>query len=55
MYIVSIITMYDCYDHHETMLIPKVIGKFKNGFKRVFKYLKTLPLGHRFRGDVGTK
>jgi hypothetical protein len=51
-YIVSTIIVDHRYDSTETMLIPKVTGDFKEGFKRTFKYLRQLPIGHRCRGDV---
>jgi hypothetical protein len=40
-----------CEDTEE-MLIPKIIGNIERGFNSIFKHLKKLPLGHRYRGDV---
>lgn len=54
----SIITIHEdkgcCYHYEwlEEMLIPKVIGIITKFLHTTYSVLKTLPPGHRYRGDV---
>ena len=45
--------IYIGFMRYTEMLIPKTIGKAMTGFNHMRRINRLLPLGHRFRGDVG--
>lgn len=52
--ILSVITIgYSFYGYTEEMLIPKVLGVVSEGHSAVRRLDRALPVGHRWRGDVG--